>query len=61
MTKTEYLQCGFSGVRCIEGDASLEGQIVSKRDTLLYMGSMLQSNNDIDEDGCHKIKEGWIK
>ena len=60
-TKTEYLRCDFSGVRCEDGDVSLEGQIVPKRDTFRYLGSMLQSNGDIDEDVCHRIKAGWMK
>ena len=32
-----------------------------KRDTFRYLGSMLQSNGDIDEDVCHRIKAGWMK
>ena len=32
-----------------------------KRDTFRYLGSMLQSNGDIDDDVCHKIKAGWMK
>ena len=60
-TKTEYMRCDFSGVGGEDGDVSLEGQIVPKRDTFRYLGSMLQSNGDIDEDVCHRIKAGWMK
>jgi hypothetical protein len=42
-------------------DVRLEGQIVPKRDTFRYLGSMLQSSGDIDEDVCHRIKVGWMK
>jgi hypothetical protein len=31
-----------------EGDASLEGQVVPKKDTFHYLGSMLQRDGDID-------------
>lgn len=48
-TKTGYLRCDFSGVRCEDGDVSLKGQIVPKRDTFRYFGSMLRSNDDVDE------------
>ena len=55
------MRCNFSGVGGEDGDVSLEGQLVPKRDTFRYLGSMLQSNGDIDEDVCHKIKAGWMK
>ena len=44
-----------------EGDVSLEGQIVPKKDTFRYLGLMLQRDGDIDVDVSHKIKAGWIK
>ena len=37
-TKTEYMRCGFGGVVLEEGDVSLEGQVVPKKDTLCYRG-----------------------
>jgi hypothetical protein len=60
-TKTEYMRCDFSGVGCEDKEVSLEGQIVPKRDTFRYLGLMLQSNGDINEDVCHMIKAGWMK
>ena len=59
-TKTEYMMCDF-GATHEEGDVSLEGQVVSKRDTFRYLGSMLQRDGDIDEDVSHRIKAGWMK
>jgi len=59
-TKTEYMRCDF-GATHEEGDVSLEGQVVPKRDTFRYLGSMLQRDGDIDEDVSHKIKVGWMK
>ena len=60
-TKTEYMRCDFGGAAQEEGDVSLEGQVVSKKDTFRYLGSMLQSDGDIDADVSHRIKAGWIK
>ena len=40
---------------------SLEGQVVSKKDTFRYLGSMLQRDGDIDADVSHRIKAEWIK
>jgi hypothetical protein len=36
----------------------LNGQVVPKKDTFRYLGSMLQKDEDIDEDFSHKIKVG---
>jgi hypothetical protein len=40
-TKTEYMMCDFSPTRHEDGDVSLEGQVVVKKDTFRYLGSML--------------------
>ena len=58
-TKTEYKRCDFSGIGCEEGNVSLEGQIVPKRDTFSYLGSTHQSNGDIDEDAIGSRQGGW--
>jgi len=34
----------------------LKGQKVPKKDTFRYLGSMLQRDQDIDEDVSHRIK-----
>jgi hypothetical protein len=44
-----------------EGEVSLEGQVVLKKDIFRYLGSMLQKDGDIDADVCHRIKAGWMK
>jgi hypothetical protein len=61
-TKTEYMRCDF-GTTISEaiGDVSLGGQVVPKKDTFRYLGSMLQRDGDIDEDVSHRIKVGWMK
>jgi hypothetical protein len=35
--------------------------VVLKKDTFRYLGSMLQKNEDIDEDVSHIIKANWLK
>ena len=39
--KTEYMRCDFSNAAHEEGDVSLEGQVVPKKDTFRYLGTML--------------------
>lgn len=41
-TKTEYMKCDFSGARADDGDVSLDGQVVPRKDTFRYLGSVLQ-------------------
>jgi hypothetical protein len=51
----------FSATTQEEEDVRLDGQVVPKKDTFRYLGSMLQKNEDIDEDVSHRIKAGWLK
>jgi hypothetical protein len=55
-SKTEYMKCDFSATMQKEGDVRLDGQVVPKKDTFHYLGSMLQKDGDIDEDVSHRIK-----
>ena len=41
-----------------EEDVSLEGQVVPRKDTFRYLGSMLQRDGDIDEDVSYRSKQG---
>jgi hypothetical protein len=59
--KTEYMRCDFGNVAHEEGEVSLEVQVVPKKDTFRYIGSMLQKDGDIDVDICYRIKAGWMK
>ncbi|AQK55117.1 hypothetical protein ZEAMMB73_Zm00001d051783 [Zea mays] len=60
-SKTEYMKCDFSAMGYEDGDVSLDGQVVPKKDTFHYLRSMLQKEGDIDEDVSHRIKAGWLK
>jgi hypothetical protein len=60
-SKMKYMKCDFSATTQEEGDVRLDGQVVPKKDTFHYLGSVLQKNGDIDEDVSHRIKAGWLK
>jgi hypothetical protein len=60
-SKTEYMKCDFSTTTQEEGDVRLDSQVVPKKGTFHYLGSMLQKNGDIDEDVSHRIKADWLK
>jgi hypothetical protein len=60
-SKIEYIKCDFSATTQEEGDVRLDGQVVSKKDTFRYLGSMLQKDGDIDEYLSHRIKASWLK
>jgi hypothetical protein len=60
-SKMEYMKCDFSATTQEEGDVRLDGQVVPKKDTFRYLGSMLQKDGDIDEDVSHRIKTVWLK
>jgi hypothetical protein len=55
------MRCDFGTTINEDGDVSLGDQVVLKKDTLHYLGSMLQRDGDIDEDVSHRIKAGWMK
>jgi hypothetical protein len=40
-SKTEYMKCDFSATTQEEGNVRLDGQMVPKKDTFHYLGSML--------------------
>jgi hypothetical protein len=56
-----YMRCDFGTTISEDGDVSLGDQVVPKKDTFRYLGSMLQRDGDNDEDVCHRIKAGWMK
>jgi hypothetical protein len=60
-SKTVYMKYDFSATTQDEGDVRLDGQVVPKKYTFRYLGSMLQKNGDINEDVSHRIKVGWLK
>jgi hypothetical protein len=52
------MRCQFSEKNLDDGDASLFGRVVPMNDIFRYLGSMLQSEGEIDEDVSHRIRVG---
>jgi hypothetical protein len=48
-----FMRCQFSGENLDDEDVSLDGRVVLMNDTFRYLGSMLQSEGEIDEDVSH--------
>jgi hypothetical protein len=55
------MRCQFSEKNSDDGDVSLDGRVVPMNDIFQYLGSMLQSEGEIDEDVSHIIRVGWVK
>ncbi|XP_055802220.1 uncharacterized protein LOC129871346 [Solanum dulcamara] len=61
-TKTEYLECSFSGLpREADGEVRLGTQAIQKKRSFKYLGSIIQEDGDIDDDVSHRISAGWMK
>jgi hypothetical protein len=55
------MKCDFSATIQEEKDVRLDGQMVPKKDTFHYLGSILQKNENADEDVSYRIKADWLK
>ncbi|XP_070054175.1 uncharacterized protein [Nicotiana tomentosiformis] len=61
-TKKEYLECKFSvGSREAGMDVRLGSQVIPKKGSFKYLGSVIQGDGDIDEDVAYRIGVGWMK
>ncbi|XP_060210151.1 uncharacterized protein LOC132637024 [Lycium barbarum] len=61
-TKTEYLECKFSDiVQEADVEVKLGTQVIQKKDSFKYLGSIIQGNGEIDDDVTHRIGAGWMK
>jgi len=60
-SKTEYLRCGFSGVKSDGGEVTLGGVVVPRVVKFKYLGSIIEERGNIDEDISHRIRVGWQK
>nr|XP_016511405.1 PREDICTED: uncharacterized protein LOC107828577 [Nicotiana tabacum] len=57
--RTEYLECKFSdGTHNTDVEVKLEAQVIPKRASFKYLGSIIQSNREIDEDVAYRIGVG---
>jgi hypothetical protein len=50
------MKCDFSAITQEEGNVRLDDQVVPKKDTFHYLRSMLQKDDDIDEDVSYRMK-----
>jgi hypothetical protein len=55
------MRCQFSEEISDDGDVSLDERVVPVNDTFWYLWSMLQSDEEIDEDVSHRIRAEWVK
>ncbi|KAH0664891.1 hypothetical protein KY285_026097 [Solanum tuberosum] len=61
-TKTEYVGCKFSdALDEADGDVRLATQIIPKKESFKYLGSVIQGSGDIDDDVTHRIGVAWMK
>ncbi|XP_019237295.1 PREDICTED: uncharacterized protein LOC109217494, partial [Nicotiana attenuata] len=42
-------------------DVKLDTQVISRRESFKYLGSIIQKDGEIDEDVTHRIGAGWMK
>jgi uncharacterized protein YdeI (BOF family) len=55
-TKTEYMMCVFSMTRHDDGEVTLDGQLVARKETFRYLESMIQKDGNVDKDIRHKFQ-----
>ena len=60
-SKTEYMECNFRNNRPSEGTVTLGDQVISKSTRFRYLGSIVQSDGEIDGDIINRIQVGWLK
>nr|XP_016511683.1 PREDICTED: uncharacterized protein LOC107828818 [Nicotiana tabacum] len=60
--KTEYLECKFNEERHEEEvEVKIDTQVIPTRDSFKYLGSIIQSNREIDKDVTHYVGSGWMR
>jgi len=61
-SKTEYMECNFSGRR---SRSTLEVKVgdhtIPQFTRLKYIGSLVQNDGEIEADISHRIQAGWLK
>ncbi|XP_070013810.1 uncharacterized protein [Nicotiana sylvestris] len=61
-TTTEYLECKFSDkTHDADIEVKLDAQVIPKRASFKYLGSIIQGDGEIDEDVAHCIGAEWMK
>ncbi|XP_070028876.1 uncharacterized protein [Nicotiana sylvestris] len=57
-TETEYLECKFSAEPKKRTEVRLESQVIPKRGSFKYLGSVIQGDGEIDKDVKRRIRVG---
>ncbi|XP_055825518.1 uncharacterized protein LOC129894046 [Solanum dulcamara] len=61
-TNTEYLKCKFSVAMDEDGmEVRLSTHPILKRESFQYIGSIIESSGDINDDVTHRIGAAWMK
>ncbi|XP_070006864.1 uncharacterized protein [Nicotiana sylvestris] len=61
-TKTEYLECKFGAEPTEAGvEVRLDSEVIPKRSSFEYLGSVIQGKREIDEDVTYRIGVRWMK
>ncbi|XP_019253919.1 PREDICTED: uncharacterized protein LOC109232613 [Nicotiana attenuata] len=56
------MECKFNnGTQEGDMEVRLDTQVIPKRGSFKYLGSIIQGNGEIDEDVTHHIGAGWMK
>ena len=59
--KTKFMECKFNNEASDSIMLKIEEKVINQTNKFRYLGSMLQSNGDIDEDVTSRISTGWMK
>ena len=60
--KTEYMECKFNKRQTNNNlEVKIGEHIIPKVSSFRYLGSIIQSNGEIDGDVTHRIQAGWMK
>ncbi|XP_070017321.1 uncharacterized protein [Nicotiana sylvestris] len=60
--KTEHLECKFSDMTHeMDMDVRLDPQVIPKRASFKYLGSIIYDNGEIDDDVIHRFGTWWMK
>ncbi|KAL0924766.1 hypothetical protein M5K25_005623 [Dendrobium thyrsiflorum] len=60
-SKIEYMECNFSNNSSSGGIVTLSDQVINKNTHFRYLGSIVQSDGEIDGDIISRIQVGWLK
>ena len=61
-TLIEYLRCDYSGRNLIvEPEVTISEEVIACTTKFRYLGSIIQSNGEIDEDVTHRIQMDELK